>query len=122
MKEHRIKPFFHGDSKSNSNHYYLYRMWADIKKRCYNKNCDYYNRWGGRGITVYEPWIINYPAFKEWILKNLGERPKNYSIDRINNNGNYEPGNLRWATSSDQNSNKRNAKKGVLSNSLKSIR
>ena len=90
-------------------HHYLYDTWRDMKKRCYNKNNRHYHNYGGRGIRVYEPWINDFQKFYDWIMENLGERPEGCSLDRWpNNNGNYEPGNLRWATSTEQNNNKRN--------------
>jgi hypothetical protein len=51
---------------------------------------------------MYEPWINNYWAFELWILDNLGPRPPGCSLDRIDNDGNYAPGNLRWATAKTQ--------------------
>ena len=88
----------HGDSQ----YYYLYKVWESVKQRCFNKNASGYKYYGGRGIAIYEPWIKDYAAFKEWILGNIGERPDGHSLDRINNNGNYEPDNLRWATAKEQ--------------------
>lgn len=84
----------HGDTKKH----YLYKTWISIKTRCYNTNDKDYHRYGGRGIIMYEGWLKDYSKFKEWMINNLGERPEGYSLDRINNNGNYEPNNLRWAT------------------------
>lgn len=56
---------------------------------------------------MYENWRFDYVDFKCWILDNLGDRPHKHSLDRINNDGNYEPGNLRWATAETQNNNTR---------------
>lgn len=98
----------HGDTNRNSKHNYIYRLWQGIITRCYKIDYVGYKDWGGRGIIMYQPWINNYPLFKSWILENLGERPEsNYSIDRIDNDGNYEPGNLRWATKFQQTHNRR---------------
>ena len=91
----------HGDKKRNNRHY-LYSTWIGIKTRCYNKKENRWHRYGGRGITVCGEWINSYIKFKEYILDNLGERPEGYSIDRINNDGHYEPGNVRWADASTQ--------------------
>ena len=104
-------PFNYRDgdnSKINKNeNYYITRLWQGIKQRCYNINERGYKWYGLRGITMYEPWIKNYPLFKEWILINLGHRQEGYSIDRIDVNGNYEPGNLRWADKQTQIINRR---------------
>ena len=75
-----------------------FTLWFDIKQRCYNPNNQDYGRYGGRGIQMYEPWINDFTGFYIWIRDNLGLRPSpKHSMDRINNDGNYEPGNLRWA-------------------------
>jgi hypothetical protein len=104
----------HEDSKKNSENYYLYQIWMGIKQRCYNPNNKRYNTYGARGIKVYEPWMDDYVMFKEWVLTNLGPKPvtnskkrgDNYSFDRINNDGNYEPGNLKWSTFKEQANNR----------------
>lgn len=91
----------HGQSKLRE-----YRCWKAIIHRCSSdgKNFAWYK---GRGITVCERWAKSFPAF----FADMGEAPtKFHSIDRINNDGNYEPGNCRWATAKEQNRNKRNSK------------
>jgi hypothetical protein len=84
----------------------IYQTWKDIKQRCYNPNNKDFKNYGYRGIKLYSEWINNYNLFQEWILSNIGDRPLGLTLDRINNNGNYEPNNLRWATSSQQQKNK----------------
>lgn len=81
-----------------------YSAWVGMKDRCYNENNKCYSRWGGRGITVCDEWLHDFNAF----LSYIGEKPDSrYSLDRIDVNGNYEPGNVRWATPSQQQTNRR---------------
>ena len=82
-----------------------YRAWVNMITRCHNPNATRYKDWGGRGITVCEEWRNNYEAF----LAHIGRKPSpRHSIDRFpNNSGNYEPGNVRWATPREQNLNQR---------------
>src|SRR3990172_5527061 len=84
----------HGMSKTNE-----YRIWSGIIKRCENKNCRNWLRYGGRGIKICERWRNSFQAF----YKDMGPRPSlAHSIDRINAGGNYEPSNCRWATYKEQ--------------------
>lgn len=93
----------HGDA-SNSNRAPEYRSWAHMKDRCYNPNDKRYEDYGGRGITVCDKWRNNYEAFAQ----DMGRKPSpRHSIDRIDNDGNYEPGNCRWATPAEQRINQR---------------
>lgn len=89
-------------------HINTYRIWQGMIYRCENLDLKNYKYYGGRGIKVCTRWH----AFENF-LEDMGERPKGLSIDRINNDGNYEPGNCRWATSSEQNSNRRRQRKKV---------
>lgn len=83
----------------------LYGIWRGMKKRCYNKSNEAYPEYGGRGIKVCEEWKDNFLAFYEWSMKNGYE--EGLSIDRTDNDGDYEPGNCTWTTSKNQNNNRR---------------
>lgn len=84
--------------------YELYETWRGMLRRCSDsKDPDYF----GRGITVYQPWVDDPVAFYEWVEAHLGDRPEGHTLDRVDNDGNYEPGNLRWADASTQNGNRR---------------
>ena len=79
-----------------------------IISRCYDLNNINYKNYGGRGITVFEPWKNSYKGFKNDILDQIGNRPSSkYHLDRIDNDGNYEPNNLQWATAKQNARNRR---------------
>lgn len=79
-----------------------YYIWAGMRTRCKNPKATPYKNYGGRGISVCERWN----SFDNF-LADMGERPPGLSIDRIDNDGNYEPDNCRWATQSEQTGNQR---------------
>lgn len=83
----------------------LYETYLDMVARCTRPSHKAYARYGGRGITVCEQWRADFWTF----VADVGERPAGLSIDRVNNDGNYEPGNVRWADQSTQSKNRRPA-------------
>jgi hypothetical protein len=80
-----------------------YSSWIAMKSRCTNPKTKDYIYYGARGIKVCDRWLHSFPNF----LEDMGEKPKNMTIDRINNNCNYEPGNCKWSTMKEQALNKR---------------
>jgi hypothetical protein len=83
-----------------------YTIWGGIKTRCTNKNAPDYGRYGGRGITMCDEWVDSFDAF----FSHIGPKPsQQHSIDRIDNDKGYEPGNVRWATKTEQVKNRRDS-------------
>lgn len=88
----------HGKTKTTE-----YAIWRGMRYRCLSESCKEYKHYGGRGIAVCEAWANSFEAF----LKDMGPRPKGASIERLNNDGNYEPSNCKWADKAEQSRNKR---------------
>ena len=85
----------------------LYSTWMHIKRRCYDPADERYRHYGARGISMWEPWVDGQRLFAADVIGSLGERPTpRHTLDRINNDGNYEPGNLRWALPREQSLNR----------------
>jgi hypothetical protein len=80
------------------------QCWSDMKQRCFNQKAKQYPNYGGRGITVCDEWVSSFKQF----ISDMGEKPEGKTLDRINNNDNYAPSNCRWATKTEQQSNRRN--------------
>lgn len=92
----------HGESNKNKTK--EYSSWLHAKGRCTNHKNKNWPDYGGRGIKFHKPWAASYKLFLEYV----GRSPSaTHSLDRINNNGNYEPGNVRWATPKEQANNQR---------------
>lgn len=107
-------PWYNGFMNNESHP--LYNTWKHIQRRCYSESSPHYRWYGARGISLFEEWRETkrgrgagqaFRRFAAWVEENLGQRPEGLTLDRIDVNGNYEPGNLRWATSSEQSFNRR---------------
>ena len=89
----------HNQSKSPE-----YRAWSNMKQRCYNLNIRSYKDYGARGIKVCDRWLNSFANF----LEDMGLKPDpRLTLERVNNDGNYEPGNCKWATAKEQIDNQR---------------
>lgn len=95
----------HGLTKRNDDIERLYNIWTNMKRRCFNPKDKGFRNYGSRGIRVCDEWMNDYNKFREWSLSH--GYSDNLTIDRINNDGDYEPSNCRWTTMQVQSNNTR---------------
>jgi hypothetical protein len=106
QRKYRAKPRAEVNKRTGYSvtHKTEWQCWRNIKKRCLNPSHPQFQNYGGRGITIQESWIDDFPAF----LEHVGKKPSpELSLDRIDNERGYEEGNLRWATYRQQTANQR---------------
>lgn len=99
---HRISGRRHG-AAGRGNRTSEYNIWISMKQRCINPRSQAWEYYGGRGISVCDRWMNSFMDF----YYDMGPKPEGLSLDRVDNDGNYEPGNCRWATKSEQTANRR---------------
>lgn len=95
-----------------------YSSWSGMRARCYKECSPRYERYGGRGITVCDDWLHSFETF----LADMGERPEGCTLDRIDNDGNYEPSNCRWVDAVTQSKSKSNTIKVAKGGEIFSLR
>ena len=83
--------------------HYLYGTWKEMKSRCYNNKHEHYSYYGQRGITVCQEWLDDFSNF----IRDMGDRPEGYTLDRIDNDKGYSKDNCRWSSKSEQSYNKK---------------
>lgn len=105
---YRVERVIEARTKHGKTDTRLYNIWQAMKDRCYNKHNAKYKNYGSRGIVVCNEWKDDFEAFYNWAINN--NYRDDLTIDRINNDGNYEPNNCRWADYTTQNNNRRNNK------------
>lgn len=104
----RFRPYHHPRKHRHSNPLNgkpsgAYQSWGQMKSRCLNPRHHAFSGYGGRGIAICERWLNSF----EYFLEDMGERPGGLSLERIDNDGNYEPGNCKWATMLEQGNNRK---------------
>lgn len=105
----------HGKSRSR-----LYSIWSNMKQRCYNEKHPEYSIYGGRGIKICNEWLRDFMSFYDWAL--LHGYKEDLSIDRVDVNGPYAPGNCRWATAKEQSNNLRTNRRYTIDGTTKTLK
>ena len=109
----KARSITHGMSKT-----FEYNIWLSMRSRILDKSSKSYKDYGGRGILIHPDWVSDFKAF----FDHIGPRPSaDYSLERIDNNGNYEPGNVKWASRISQANNKRSNRKLTLGTETKTL-
>jgi len=98
----------HGEAGIDCSREYV--SWVGMKNRCFNPKDPSWRQYGARGVSVLPEWVKSFASFRDYIVKELGRCPAGMTLDRIDTNGNYEPGNVRWATAKIQARNRRNTR------------
>ena len=98
-----LYPITHGKTGTD-----LYKKWTSMKSRCYNPNSTGYRNYGGRGITTCDEWRMDFMSFYNWANEN-GYK-EGLTIERVDNDGKYEPSNCKWITSKEQRRNQRKSR------------
>lgn len=105
LRKHKLEVIATGRRMPATRHFH---RWLSMMQRCENPKNKSYAGYGGRGITVCQEWR-DPKTFCDWVDQHLGACPAGHSIDRVDNDGNYEPSNVKWSTASEQASNRRKA-------------